>query len=133
MNEHDVDGCRGVVVNAGYFETLYLVEGGFGALEERMSAQCLACGDSTTGGDLVLESTSTTDRCTPRRKWSCERKEEPTILVHVYLDTMRNSIYVWLANYPGSASFICAVLECQTTDVSREARDFGRPMRAARG
>ena len=49
VDEHDVDGCGGVVVDAGYFETLYLVEGSFGALRERMSARYLVCGDFHDG------------------------------------------------------------------------------------
>lgn len=43
MDENDVDGCEGVVVYAGYFETFYLVEGGFGSLGEES-----ACALQTT-------------------------------------------------------------------------------------
>lgn len=42
MDEDDVDGCGGVVVDAGYFETLYLVEGGFGSLISKCQLGCVA-------------------------------------------------------------------------------------------
>lgn len=74
VDENDVDGRFGVIVDAGYLEALDLVEGSFGSLVAMDVSPCLACREFASCTRL---GTSTTGRCSFVSKMEKEMVDLP--------------------------------------------------------